>query len=92
VIYLTVIAGLELLVIVLLVVAFLLERKGLAELLAHFEVLHQGERARIMSAPPRMVQPPAQPRQRSPEDIKRDQERAQRYAQVGTVQHVKEPT
>jgi hypothetical protein len=88
-IYLAIIAGLELLVIVLLVVAFLLERKGLAELLAHFEMLHQGERARIMSAPPRMVQPPTQARQRSPEDARRDQERAQRYAQVGTVQHAK---
>jgi hypothetical protein len=92
VIYLTVIAGLELLVIVLLVVAFLLERKGLAELLAHFEVLHQGERARIMSAPPRMVQPPAQARQRSAAEIQHDRDRARQMAQVGTVQHVKEPT
>jgi hypothetical protein len=68
----------------------LLERKAMAELLAHFENLHQGERARIMSAPPRMVPPPSTSRQRSADEIRQQAERARQMAQVGTVQHAKE--
>jgi preprotein translocase subunit SecG len=64
VIYLTVIAGL-LAVIVCLVAALLLERKAMAELLAHFEVMHQEERARFLAAVQRPDQiQPVHPRSR----------------------------
>jgi hypothetical protein len=88
-IYLTVICGLLILALIAAGVLLLLERKATAELLAHFELMHQQERARIMSAPPRMVQPPAQARQRGPEEVARERARARDLAAVGTVQHGK---
>jgi hypothetical protein len=89
VIYLTVVCGLLIILAGALVAALLLERKATAELLAHFEVMHQQERARIMSAPPRMVQQPSQPRQRTPDQAERERARAREMASVGTVQHIR---
>lgn len=90
-IYLTVTNGLLALLVTGLVVALLLERKATAELLAHFEAMHQSERARFLAAVqrPDLVQPPQAARHRSPEDMKRQQERAHNLAAVGTVQHAK---
>jgi hypothetical protein len=88
-IYLTVVCGLLIILAGALVAALLLERKATAELLAHFEVMHQQERARIMSAPPRMVQQPSQPRQRTPDQAERERARAREMASVGTVQHIR---
>jgi hypothetical protein len=89
VIYLTVIAGLELAVIVCLLAAFLLERKGFAELLGHFEVMHQEERARFLAAVqrPDQIQPVHPPKPLSKEEIERRQRQAQNLALVGTVSH-----
>jgi hypothetical protein len=89
VIYLTVIAGLELAVIVCLLAAFLLERKGLAELLAHFEVMHQEERARFLAAVqrPDMVQPVHAPKPPSAEELEKRQRVQRDLALVGTVTH-----
>lgn len=89
-IYLTVICGLLVLLNAGLVIALLLERKAMAELLAHFELMHQGERARIMSAPSRVVQPPSQPTKRlSPEEYDRMRQQARNNQLVGTVQHAR---
>jgi hypothetical protein len=89
VIYLTVIAGLELAVIVCLLAAFLLERKAMAELLAHFEVMHQEERARFLAAVqrPDQIQPVHPPKPPSAEELERRQRVQRDLASVGTVSH-----
>jgi hypothetical protein len=88
-IYLTVIASLELAVIVCLLGAFLLERKGLAELLGHFEVMHQEERARFLAAVqrPDQIQPVHPPKPPTAEEIERRQRVQRDLASVGTVSH-----
>jgi uncharacterized membrane protein YraQ (UPF0718 family) len=88
-IYLTVVCGLLILLAAGLVAALMLERKATAELLAHFEQLHQGERARIMSAPPRMVQQPQAQKRRAPAEVQAQYDQARNFAAVGTVQHAK---
>jgi hypothetical protein len=89
VIYLTVIAGLELAVIVCLLAAFLLERKGFAELLAHFEVMHQEERARFLAAVqrPDQIQPVHPPKPPSREEVEKHKRIQRDLALVGTVSH-----
>lgn len=91
-IYLTVTNGLLALLVAGLVVALLLERKATAELLAHFEALHQSERARFLAAVqrPDLVQPPSAPKRRAPEEVRRQYEQARNFAAVGTVQHAKD--
>lgn len=88
-IYLTVICGLLVLLNAGLVVALLIERKAMAELLAHFEVMHQEERARFLGAVqrPEVVQPVHPPKPLSKEEIERRQRQAQNLALVGTVSH-----
>lgn len=90
-IYLTVIAGLEAAVIAGLVVALMLHSKGCAELIANLDERHAVQTNRLVAAiqRPDLVQPAQPARQRSPEDMKRQQERAHNLAAVGTVQHAK---
>jgi hypothetical protein len=89
VIYLTVTNVILALIVVGLVVALLLERKAMAELLAHFEVMHQEERARFLAAVqrPDQIQPVHQPKPLSKDEIERRQRQAQNLALVGTVSH-----
>jgi hypothetical protein len=90
-IYLTVICGLLILLAAGLLAALMLERKATGELLAHFETMHQQERARFLGAVqrPELVQPAAGVRQRSPEQLERERARAREMASVGTVQHIR---
>jgi hypothetical protein len=89
VIYLTVTNGILALIVGALVVALLLERKAMAELLGHFEVMHQEERARFLAAVqrPDQIQPVHPPKPLSKEEIERRQRQAQNLALVGTVSH-----
>jgi hypothetical protein len=88
-IYLAVIAGLELAVIVCLLAAFLLERKGLAGLLGDFEAMHQEERARFLAAVqrPDVVQPVHAPKPPTAEELEKRQRVQRDLALVGTVSH-----
>jgi hypothetical protein len=90
-IYLTIICGFQLLLLLGAGIALLLERKATGELLAHFETMHQQERARFLGAVqrPELVQPAAGVRQRNPEQLERERARAREMASVGTVQHIR---
>jgi hypothetical protein len=89
VIYLTVTNAILALVVVGLVVALLVERKAMAELLGHFEVMHQEERARFLAAVqrPDMVQPVHAPKPPSSEELEKRQRVQRDLALVGTVSH-----
>jgi hypothetical protein len=89
VIYLTVIAGLELAVIVCLLVALLKERDALAKILADWTKDAAAERARFLAAVqrPDVVQPVHPPKPMSKEELERRQRQAQNLALVGTVSH-----
>jgi hypothetical protein len=89
VIYLTVTNGILALIVVGLVVALLLERKATAELLSHFEVMHQEERARFLGAVqrPDVVQPVRATTPPSAEDIEKHKRIQRDLALVGTVSH-----
>jgi hypothetical protein len=88
-IYLTVTNVILALIVVGLVVALLLERKATAELLAHFEVMHQEERARFLAAVqrPDQIQPVHPPKPPSAEDIEKHKRIQRDLALVGTVSH-----
>jgi hypothetical protein len=91
VVYLTVTNAILALVVVGLVVALLVERKAMAELLAHFEVMHQEERARFLAAVqrPDVVQPVHPPKPLSKEELEKRQRVQRDLALVGTVSHAK---
>jgi hypothetical protein len=61
----------------------------MAELLAHFEVMHQEERARFLAAVqrPDQIQPVHPPKPLSKEEIERVSARRRTSHLVGTVSH-----
>lgn len=90
-IYLTVIAGLEALVIAGLVVALLLDRKGCAELVANLDERHAQQVNRLVAAiqRPDIVQPSQPTKRLSPEEYDRMRQQARNNQLVGTVQHAR---
>lgn len=91
-IYLTIIAGLELVVIGCLVLALLRERDATTKLLASFAAQAEQERARLVAAiqRPDVVQHLAKPlRRRTAEEIEAEHRRQRELASVGTVTHAR---